>query len=390
MCQTPAENTLVENFWRSDLEAASPATAFGDAQARPATRNPQPQPVPAWPARNYHQLGIRSGLVVGMPQSTPALFRDADLDVAEHESREAPKCEQRTTVEPNYCFSSNLVRLSYLFMSGSVDDAGDAPAATMPGSEDHSPQDERGSTVSSNSASAPSARYSAGDNMPILTKERPNSEVAQREELPPLQANGGPNGQYNILEADDPRSFDLLQPSDNFSKEYSLEKASQSLFSKDHLQVIFADPAFLLRFTTFLGVHRPQSVPLLVHYLDSLKSIRAIHYANAICEGLDPVDGLEFTQQPVKNTVNTALEARANAAFEILAREELPAFICHQYIQVVSTSIAARITGSLSAQLREASEGLAEVFCLTDPSRPDNPIVFASEGKIPNHQKDSI
>lgn len=36
--------------------------------------------------------------------------------------------------------------------------------------------------------------------------------------------------------------------------------------------------------------------------------------------------------------------------------------------------------GTLPPHLREASEGLAEVFCLTDPSRPDNPIVFASEG----------
>lgn len=36
--------------------------------------------------------------------------------------------------------------------------------------------------------------------------------------------------------------------------------------------------------------------------------------------------------------------------------------------------------GTLAPHLREASEGLAEVFCLTDPSRPDNPIVFASEG----------
>lgn len=45
------------------------------------------------------------------------------------------------------------------------------------------------------------------------------------------------------------------------------------------------------------------------------------------------------------------------------------------------TKIALNLTlGTLAPHLREASEGLAEVFCLTDPSRPDNPIVFASEG----------
>jgi hypothetical protein len=92
------------------------------------------------------------------------------------------------------------------------------------------------------------------------------------------------------------------------------------------------------------------------------------------------VAGLDFTSTTIPKTVNEALEARANAAFDILVREELPAFITHQYIQIVSASITARITGSLSPHLREASEGLAEVFCLTDPSRKDNPIVFASEG----------
>lgn len=28
------------------------------------------------------------------------------------------------------------------------------------------------------------------------------------------------------------------------------------------------------------------------------------------------------------------------------------------------------------------SEGLAETFCLSDPARHDNPILFASEGKV--------
>lgn len=206
------------------------------------------------------------------------------------------------------------------------------------------------------------------------------------QELPRLQANGQLDDvdRYEPVLEDDPASFNLLSPPPPEQGEgFSLEGQTQALFSKGHLQVIFADPGFLLKFTSFLGDLRPQSVPILVHYLDSLKSLRAIHYANAICEGLDPVEGLEFTQRPVKPTINTALEERAYKAFEVLVAEELPAFIAHQYIQIVSVSITARITGSLSPQLREASDGLAEVFCLTDPSRHDNPIVFASEGVLP-------
>ena len=64
-------------------------------------------------------------------------------------------------------------------------------------------------------------------------------------------------------------------------------------------------------------------------------------------------------------------------------RDDLPAYITYMYIQIVSASISQRISGVLAPHLREASEGLAEVFCLTDPSRPDNPIVFASEGTVP-------
>lgn len=205
----------------------------------------------------------------------------------------------------------------------------------------------------------------------------------QAAELPALQASNGVLEQNDTLEPvleDDPRSYDLVQPAQAIENAgYSLEKRSQALFSRDHLQVIFSDPSQLLKFTAFLTVQRPQSIPLLIHYLDALKALRAIHYANAICEGLEPVDGLEFSQKKVENFMSKELETRAMTAFDALVKEELPAFITHQYIQIVSQSISSRIAGMLAPHLREASEGLAEVFCLTDPSRPDNPIVFASE-----------
>ena len=220
-----------------------------------------------------------------------------------------------------------------------------------------------------------------GVDMPHAVPHATNGVHYGEKELPRLQANGQENGDnlQPIME-DDPASFNLISPPPAEGEVFSLENQTLALFSKGHLQVIFADPAYLFRFTSFLGMHRPQSVPILVHYLDSLKSLRAINYANAICEGLDPVEGYEFTQKSVRPTINAALEERAKVAFDILATEELPAFITHQYIDIVSNTITARITGSLSPGLREASDGLAEVFCLTDPSRQDNPIVFASEG----------
>lgn len=190
------------------------------------------------------------------------------------------------------------------------------------------------------------------------------------------------NDQLEPLDEDEIEmgSYDLLAAAPDGLKQYSLETRSEQLFSTEHLQIIFADPSLLLQFTAFLSSHRQASIPILVYYLDAIKALKAISYSNAIAEALEPIPGFDFTSAAASKTANNQLEEKAKQAFAVLVREDLPAFITHTYIQTVSLSIQRRVTGTLPASLREASEGLAEVFCLTDPSRPDNPIVFASEG----------
>lgn len=202
--------------------------------------------------------------------------------------------------------------------------------------------------------------------------------------LPPLQSKGPDNSDAQHLEPvleDDPRSWDLVAPpmDDQQVGMYALEKRAEQLISAEHLRAIFDDPKLLLRFTGFLNAHRPRSIPILIYYLDALKALRAINYANAIAEALEPIKGHGFTDNITKPTQNAVLEEKANRAFDVLVQEDLPAYVAHTWIQVVSISIQRRITGTLAPHLREASEGLAEVFCLTDPSRTDDPIVFASE-----------
>jgi hypothetical protein len=204
--------------------------------------------------------------------------------------------------------------------------------------------------------------------------------------LAPLQQKGLPDDvdRLSPLLEDDPDSFDLVVPNKTENvRSYSLEQQSDKLFSKQHLEEIFKDTASLLRFTAFLSTARPKSVPVLIYYLDAMKALRAINYANAVAEALEPLEGHEFTHNPARTTVNAILEEKARAAFDTLVRDDLPAFITHAFIKVVSVSITKRVTGNLSPLLREASEGLAEVFCLSDPSRADNPIIFASEGTQP-------
>lgn len=109
--------------------------------------------------------------------------------------------------------------------------------------------------------------------------------------------------------------------------------------------------------------------------MDALKALKAIKYANAVAEALKPIRGHEYTTELARSTKNNDLEEKTAKAFSALAQHDLPAYITQMYVQIVSLSISRRITGTLAPHLREASEGLAEVFCLTDPSRPDNPIV---------------
>ncbi len=208
--------------------------------------------------------------------------------------------------------------------------------------------------------------------------------------LPPLQHKGADeNDQLEPLDEEDidPGSFDLVASAPEGVKQYSLETRSEQLFSTEHLRVIFSDPSLLLRFTSFLSSNRQASIPILIYYLDAVKALKAISYSNAIAEALEPIPGFDFTTSTATKTLNAELEQKAIQAFGVLVREDLPAYITHTYIQTVSLSIQRRVTGTLPSSLREASEGLAEVFCLTDPSRPDNPIVFASEGRLPTNEK---
>ncbi|KPM42502.1 hypothetical protein AK830_g4042 [Neonectria ditissima] len=200
--------------------------------------------------------------------------------------------------------------------------------------------------------------------------------------LPALQTKGGldNDGLEPLTEEEfDPASFDLVVPAHALGKQYTLEAQSELLFSTKHLEVIFEDPVLLQRFSNFLSTARPDSLPVLAYYLDTLKALKAIEYANALTGSLKSVGGLDFTEDPVTATVNHALRSRARDAFQVMANHDLPAYITHTFIQTVSITIKRRITDTLPPQLRDLSEGLAEVFCLSDPSRPDNPIVFASE-----------
>ena len=174
--------------------------------------------------------------------------------------------------------------------------------------------------------------------------------------------------------------YDLLPPENELFNTHSLEARSELLFSRQHLEVIFGDPPLLLRFTSFLSKYRQESLTVLMYYLDSLKALKAIGYSNAIAEALEPIQGYGFTSTPPIATVSSILEEKANKAFGVLVQEDLPAYITHIYVLAVSSTLLDRVTEKIGFHYQNLAGGLAETYCLSDPSRADNPIVFTSEG----------
>ncbi|KAF7504264.1 hypothetical protein GJ744_002522 [Endocarpon pusillum] len=173
--------------------------------------------------------------------------------------------------------------------------------------------------------------------------------------------------------------FDLAAPIKIGSDLHALEALCDLLFAGEHLKKIFADPSTLLDFTAFLSACRPRSIPMLMYHLDAADALKAVNYAITIADSLEAIPGHDFTSVPTKTSMNSELEFKADKAFNVLVKEDLPAFVTQLYVQTVKSSMMRRITGPAVPPSRDEPEGMLEVFCLTDPSRTDNPIVFASK-----------
>lgn len=108
--------------------------------------------------------------------------------------------------------------------------------------------------------------------------------------------------------------------------------------------------------------------------------MKAVEYANALAQTIKPLSGDHSSQTPCPAaSIDPRFDARAKKAFGTLVTEALPAYITHALVRVVTESMVREITGTTMPVMRELVGGLAEVFCLSDPSMKDNPIVYASE-----------
>lgn len=145
----------------------------------------------------------------------------------------------------------------------------------------------------------------------------------------------------------------------------SLEARSELLFSRQHLELIFADKELSKRFGTFLRTYRPDSVPILGYYLDTIKALRTLKYAEAVVKNLERIPGLDFTADAKGVAMTWVLEDKADRVLDILTKNDLPAFVAYVYVSIVDVALVERVTGKADMEVNDVAVGLAEVFTIS-------------------------
>lgn len=177
--------------------------------------------------------------------------------------------------------------------------------------------------------------------------------------------------------------FDLNPPAPDAGL-VDIEQQLTRLFSAEHLHFILNDHSLFHRFSAFLNRYRPYLVPTLVRYLEMRKVHKALEYANAVARKIrwpSQSDHYKFSGLGAAST-DARFDDFANKELLLLVSEALPAFCTYTLVDTVVDCVARDITGQGIPIFRELVGELAEVFCLTDPSVHDNPIIYASEGLL--------
>lgn len=165
----------------------------------------------------------------------------------------------------------------------------------------------------------------------------------------------------------------------------SLETLSELLYSEGYLDTITSDPILLSRFTSFLNRYRPSATPLVRRYIETQKVTKALEYANAVAATLD-----DSRTQAAE--LSPAFREDSQKVYVTLLRDALPAWVTYSLVKTSTACLTAEITNASTPLTRDLVGGLSEVFCITDPTQDDNPIVYSSPEfyRLTGYDKDSV
>ncbi|KAI6244567.1 Phototropin-2 [Erysiphe necator] len=176
--------------------------------------------------------------------------------------------------------------------------------------------------------------------------------------------------------------FDLKPPPPpTETQESQVEEIMKRLYSEEHLHYVLGDQSLFQRFLSFLNRYRPNLVPTLTRYMEMRKAMKAVEYANAVARMIQwpsQTDYYKFSRIDAAQT-DVRFEDYAIREVNILISEALPAWITYLIVNVVSDCVTRDITGHLLPVIKELIGTLGEVFCISDPSQKENPIIYCSQ-----------
>ena len=227
----------------------------------------------------------------------------------------------------------------------------------------------------------PSSPMSTTDTVPSSLHLPP---IEEQEDDPQLASENARNEEHasSFATEGEPKKSSLheagMGPEDD-EHSTSLHKLSDFLFSTQHLRLVLEDHDLFNAFESFLSLKRPQSASLLSSYVTLRKALRSVEYADAIMAGVQNVS--ESGNMPKDNCVAMpwVVQDRIDRILDALIPGDFRAFIADVYAKMVSAALADRVTGKENSTTSDIADGLAEVFVLSDPARPDNPLVFTSD-----------
>ncbi|KAL2189981.1 hypothetical protein L209DRAFT_762289 [Thermothelomyces heterothallicus CBS 203.75] len=161
----------------------------------------------------------------------------------------------------------------------------------------------------------------------------------------------------------------------------------------------FSDEATVRKLRTFAEArHSGSDVEFLLKVDEYYRALRdlisSMSYISANFTGLTATTPLELSSEvaatlksDTKYCVRSALPALEKlyqeaklAAEERLSHTLYPEFVKYQLARPLTTSLLAN--RSPTGEMETLYPGLGDAFCLTDPLRPNNPIIFASDGLL--------
>lgn len=215
----------------------------------------------------------------------------------------------------------------------------------------------------------------------ISIKPKGADQDDQAHKKPP--SNEKSDSELSSSDESDIEQPDNKKPGDEQTKDHVLlEQCYSWLFSRQHFQIILADPDLSKIFEEYVRANKPDSAPLLDYYVDSVKILRLMKYADAIACNLKPVQGQSFTSRANSTTIGFpwVVQSKLDQALDALMTDDFPAFLTSQYLEFVDHALSEGVTNLQDVATVGKLEGLAEAFFLYNPTIVDNPTIYSSDG----------